>query len=86
MFQSNNIYKKNYCKLGKINNIPFKTPLAEKKLALPETQASRVNIFKKVRPFCGTHIKCINITKKVRPLLMCFKKQCPSSASSECEE
>ena len=67
------IHEKSCYKLRKSNNIPFKMPSAEKQLAPPETQASKVNISQKVRPFCGIHIQCINVIKKT-PLVDVFLK------------
>ena len=51
----------------------FKKPSAEKKLAPPEIQASKVNISQKVRPFCGIHIKFL-ISQKSTPFVDVFQE------------
>ena len=65
-----------------VSYIPFKKPLAEKKLTPPETWALKVNISQKVPPFCGIHFKCINTTKKY--VLGWCEKQCPGRGSACC--
>ena len=73
------LYQKSH--LGCSN--PLKHPSAPKKIAPPALDASIKSKWpQEIRPVCGLHIKCISFTKKVRPLLMCFKKQCPRSASA----